>query len=321
MNEQNSTRALVESGILTAVAIILVFAGMYVPLVSLVASFLWPLPITFIYLRNNIKYAVISLVVTGIITAMFSNPFNAIYIVMIFGITSIVLGYCIKTKKSATITILYMSVTYFISIVAFFYGSKMFVQGDILTQFKTVMQQAIETTKNTYLSMGIPKEQIDNMLKQIPSIDTMIMLIPGTLVGASIVISFITYWAAGNLFKRFGYNLNRVKPFSEWYMPMPVAMSLIVLTFLGYILTTRGVRLGEALFFNSASIFRLAFTLIGLCSASYFLKKRGMSKPISVMILIFAVVTPIATLLQFLGIIDYAIDLRKLDRSRKRTAR
>jgi uncharacterized protein YybS (DUF2232 family) len=92
MNEQNSTRALVESGILTAVAIILVFAGMYVPLVSLVASFLWPLPITFIYLRNNIKYAVISLVVTGIITAMFSNPFNAIYIVMIFGITGIVLG-------------------------------------------------------------------------------------------------------------------------------------------------------------------------------------------------------------------------------------
>jgi uncharacterized protein YybS (DUF2232 family) len=104
-------------------------------------------------------------------------------------------------------------------------------------------------------------------------------------------------------------------------MPVQIAMGLIALTVIGYFLSSKNISYGEALLYNSASLFRLGFTLIGLCSASYFLKKKGIAKPIRVMILIFAMFSPLATLLQFLGIIDYAVDLRKLDRSRKRMAK
>lgn len=316
MNRENSTKALVESGILTGVAVVLMLISLYIPVISMVTLFIWPLPITLIYIRHNIKYSILSLIVTGLVITMVSDPFSALWFTIIFGIMSVVMGYCIKTKKPASVTLLYMGITNFICIIAVFYGFTMVVGQDLLGQFKSAIEQSINMTKNMYSSMGMPQETIDSTLKLL-DINKMMMVIPATLVLFSAFVAYVTYSTAGFLFKRFGYNLNRVRPFSEWYMPFEVAMGIILFTFLGYFLNAREVSVGESLFLNSVSIFRLAFILIGLSSAAFFLKKRGMAKGIIFVILLFAAMSPLSSIIEILGVFDYSLDLRKLDTNRK----
>jgi uncharacterized protein YybS (DUF2232 family) len=317
MNKENSTKALVESGILTGVAVVLMLISLYIPVISMVTLFIWPLPITLIYIRHNMKYSVLALIVTGLVTAMVSDPFSAIWFTLIFGIMSVVMGYCVKTKKSASVTLLYMGITNFICIIGVFYGFTLLVGQDLIGQFKTAIEQSMDMARNMYSSMGVAQETIDKTLKQF-DINLMMMMIPGTLVLFSAVVSYITYSTAGYLFKRFGYNLNKVRPFSEWYMPFQVAIGIILFTFLGYILNAKGVSVGESLFVNSVTIFRMAFVLVGLSSAAFFFKKRGMAKGIIFVILLFAAITPLSSILELVGIFDYSLDLRKLDTSRKK---
>lgn len=317
MNRESSTRALTESGILTAASVVLMLISLYIPVISMITLFIWPLPITLIYIRHNIKYSIMSLIATGLVTAMVSDPFSALWFTVIFGIMSVVMGYCINTKKTASITLLYMGITNFICIIAVFYGFTTLIGQDLLGQFKSVLEQSMNMTKNMYSSMGIPQEILENVLKQF-DINSMLRLIPGTLVLFSALVSFITYKAAGFLFKRFGYNLDKIRNFSEWYMPFQVAMGIILFTFLGYFLNVKGVGIGESLFLNSVTIFRLAFTVTGLSSASFFLKKREVSKGVIITILIFAVITPLAGIIELLGVFDYSFDLRKLDTNRKK---
>lgn len=317
MNRENSTRALVESGILTGVAVILALIGIYIPIVALITSFLWPLPITLIYIRHNIKYTLISFFATGIILSILSDPSTVIYIMALYGIMSIVMGYCIKSKKPATVTILFMSITYFICLVASFYILTIFMGIDLIGLFKDAVAQSVISARNMYINMGISKETLEKSINQL-SINTMLMIIPGTLVLFSALVSYITYSTAGYLFKRFGYNLNKIRPFSEWYMPFQVAIGIILFTFLGYFLNAKGARIGESLFLNSVTIFKLAFILIGLSSAAFFLKKRGIAKGIIFVILLFAVITPLSSILELVGIFDYSLDLRKLDTNRKK---
>lgn len=316
MNRENSTRALVESGILTGVAVVLMLISQYIPVISMVTLFIWPLPITLIYIKHNIKYSILSLIVTGLVTAMISDPLSALWFTVIFGIMSIVMGYCVKTKKTATVTLLYMGITNFICIIAVFYGFSFILGQDLIGQFKLAIEQSLDMVKEMYSGMNVPQETIDNALKLF-DVNLMIKMIPGTLVLFSVFVSYITYITAGYLFKRFGYNLNKLRPFSEWYMPFEIAMGLILVTFLGYILKAKGIALGEGLFLNSATVFRLAFILIGLSSASFFLKKRGLAKGAIVAILVFAAISPISSIIEILGIFDYALDLRKLDTKRR----
>lgn len=315
MNRESSTKALVESGILTAVALVLILISLYIPVISMVTLFIWPLPITLIYIRHNIKYSLLSLTLTCLVTAMIAGPYLALWFTLIFGVMSVVMGYCIKTKKPASVTLLYMGITNFICIIAVFYGFAILAGQDLIGQFKTAIEQSMNMAKNMYSSMGIPQETIDKTLKQY-DVNLMMMMIPGTLVLLSALVSYITYSTARYLFKRFGYNLNKIRPFSEWYMPFQVAMGIILFTFLGYILNARGAAIGESLFINSVAIFKVSFILLGLSSAAFFLKKRGMSKGAIAAILFFAAITPLSAILELLGIFDYALDIRKLDKNR-----
>lgn len=316
MNKENSLRALVESGILTVIAVVLALISIYLPLVGMITLVLWPLPITFIYIRYNMKYALISFFVTGILLAVLVGPFQAFSIMLLFGISSIIMGYCIKKSAPASVTILYMSITFFICIIALFYALKVLMNIDLIGLLKQAMEISIETAKNTYLGMGVPSEIIEEAIGSV-SPDVVLMMIPGALVVVSAVCSFVTYSIAGFLFRKFGYNLNRLRKFSEWYMPFQIAFGLIIFTVIGLILDANGITIGENLYLNSMAVFHSMFRLIGLSSAAFFLRKK-MSKGLVVVILLALLISPLSDGLELLGIIDYCFDIRKLDTKRKR---
>ncbi len=317
MNKENSTRVLVELVISTLVAVVLALISIYLPLLGMVTLILWPLPITYLYMKYNIKFALISFLVTGVILIILVGPFQAFSIMLLFGISSIVMGYCIKKSTPASVTILYMSITFFICIIALFYVLKIFMNVDLVGLLRQAMEMSIETAKNAYLEIGVPSEVIEEAIGVINP-DLVLMMIPGALVVVSAVFSYITYSIAGFLFKRFGYNLNRLRKFSEWYMTFNIAFGLILFTVVGLILNANGITIGENLYLNSMAVFHSMFKLVGLSSAAFFLRKKRMAKGLVFVILLVLLISPLSDGLELLGIFDYCFDIRKLDTNRKR---
>ena len=92
------TSAMVESGILAAIAIVMALISMYVPVAGVFVNFVWPLPIIICGMRHGMKWSLMSLAVAGMIIAIIISPLQAFFLVAIFGLMGIVLGECMRRR-------------------------------------------------------------------------------------------------------------------------------------------------------------------------------------------------------------------------------
>ena len=94
------TSALVEAGILAAIAVLFTIVSNYIPVLSFIANVIWPLPIILCGRRNGLKWSILSLIVAGIIVAMLLSPVMAITEVLILGIVGLAMGEAMRRQMS-----------------------------------------------------------------------------------------------------------------------------------------------------------------------------------------------------------------------------
>ena len=90
------TSAMVEAGILAAIAIVMALISMYVPVLGAFVNFVWPLPIVICGCRHGLKWSIMTLLVATIIIAMIMSPVNAFFLAAIFGLLGLILGECMR---------------------------------------------------------------------------------------------------------------------------------------------------------------------------------------------------------------------------------
>ena len=90
------TSAMVEAGILAAIAIVMALISMYVPVLGAFVNFVWPLPIVICGARHGLKWSIMTLLVATIIIAMIMSPVNAFFLAAIFGLLGLILGECMR---------------------------------------------------------------------------------------------------------------------------------------------------------------------------------------------------------------------------------
>lgn len=316
MRDKSSTRAMVESGLLTAITVVLILLSLYVPVLYMIGIFLWPLPVTFVYIRHGAKYSIMSLVVAGIITAISYDPVSALNITATFGLMSIVLGYCIKNKKDFFFSVILMSAAMFISLILVLKIFSVFMGQDIITMLTDQINQMREMAASMYSQMGVPKETQELALNAFPTAEVFKKMLPIGLLIGSITMAFISYTIAGKVFKRFGYEISIMKPLSNWYMPVQLAIGIIGLVLLSYLMVYFKIKNAEVLFINTSLLMQFAFLIDGVAAVDFFMKKKDITKGLRIFILIFLIFSQIGRFLFFIGLIDYALNLRKLDVTR-----
>lgn len=57
MENKNSTRSIVEAGLMSAMVLVLMLLNAYVPVLGYMGLFILPLPITMLVVRHNLKVA------------------------------------------------------------------------------------------------------------------------------------------------------------------------------------------------------------------------------------------------------------------------
>lgn len=319
MQNRTQTRSIVEAGLLTAINVVLILASIYLPFLYFIGLFLWPMPIALVHLRHGFKYSILSVIATGLIVAFTVDPVTAVTFALIYGLLGLAMGYCIKNRKSVLLTIIIMSAVVFISTAVIVKISGLILGQDIIKTITEMIDESVKMAKQMYGAIGVPQEQIDTVLNRvIPNADIIKMIFPSTMIIYSIVTSLISYLFAHKIFNRFGYNVERIKPLSEWFVSVKLATAIFVIVLISFLLVLMKVNNSAIYYFNAQILFNFVFSINGIAAVDYYFIKKNMKGTLRFLIILMIATSPLSNLLFIIGVLDYIFNYRGLDYMRIR---
>jgi len=299
------TKVIVEGALTSAIFIVLFLICIYIPPISIVGVFFWPIPLLFYTSRHGIKAGLIAFLAAFVLMLLFTHIITAVS-GLLFLITGLVMGYVLYLRKSAFAVLTAGSLATIIGLVAY-YGA--LVSFFHIAPFKEIIDSAIKFSKEAEkLSPSSAKEQWEmyrEMFKMLPTLAPMILTIGG------ISFSFIIQLISAPILRRLGADFPKWPAFREWSVPRSL---------LWYYLISLGILLFGRLETNSTlymvvlnvfEILELAMVLQGVTLIFYFFHERGTRITIPVILSIVGVIIPFTLyIIRILGIIDLGIGLR-----------
>lgn len=311
------TRALVEASLLSALAAVAVIISVSMPIFSIVGGIIFPVCITYVAFKHDIRISIMSLFVSVVLSSIIVGPVQAGAVGLQFGITAIVLGYCLQKKYSPFITIIAMSVATFIGYIAMLKLSTLFMGVDILKEITDTFNESLKDSIKIMKSMGATDAQISNSnLKEITP-QMLRTFLPGALIVGSIMSSYIVYIIVGLVFKRLRITIRGIKPLDQWYIGDYTSFGLLSITMLSLILYYLKVPNADIVYSSMYMLLLFVFVVIGISVVVWFLKSRGIPRGVQILIIVFLVFSQMLIVLCFLGLLDFIIDFRKINPARR----
>lgn len=327
-NRKYNTKSIVEAGLISAVIIILMLITGYVPMVSFMGTLILPVPVALLYIRHNLKVTLTAIVVSAIITAALFNPIQALLSAISFGLTGLTLGYSVRKNKSSTYILILMGLTSLIATVLTTVLTIVIIQKSGVTQFiiKSVndacdtFKQSFEMAKSFYSKAGMTSEQLA-LLDQFTNMinpDLLFNAIAAGLILQAASSAFLNYIVSKAILRRLGYTLQRIRPFTEFYINSFIGALVVLPVPLGIFLQAKGIPVGKPLLVSGEIIMQVVFAVIGISVAVYFLKRRfNLPNAFIILIVIFTAFNQLFTLAyMFIGLADMLFDFRKINPNR-----
>lgn len=312
------TRMLVEASLLSALSAVILIASAYIPVFSIVGVFIWSIPITFLSFKYDIKTSLLSLVVSLALAMMIASPVTVLTLGLSYGLTAVVLGFCLRKNYSPFITIMAMTVSTFIGYIAVLQLTILFTGIDPLKQFYTMIDESIKKSIEIAKSMGTTEEQIKSSPIYSMTSQNIKMILPGVMVIASAMGSFVTYYLVELTFKKIRVKINKIQPFDQWYIRSNFGTGLLSATLISMILLYFKVPNSIIVYNSLFSILGFTFEITGLSVVIWFLKSKGVRKGFLILIAVFMLLSRMGIILFIIGIVDYVVDFRKINPAKRR---
>ncbi|EJO5348135.1 YybS family protein [Clostridium botulinum] len=321
-NRENKTKPVIEAGLMVSLMIILIMFNLYFPVISIFVSFVLPIPIAVLYLRQDYKTTLLAILVTGIITTMIRNPIIALGTTISFGTIGYLLGYCIKKQKSIFMTIMILTAGFLLSGILILLIQVLFIDKNVILKNINMMKESMKLTKEFYSKAGIPKEQLEQIDKMIALLkpDIMLKVLPLSLIIAAFLSALLNYAITKKVLTKLGYNnLKSLPHISKIYINVRLVTIAAIGLLIGIILQRKSIELGDYFFITSQFIFTTLLLIDGVSTFIYYMRnKYKISKGILIFILFITVFSlNLSAFYISLGLIDTIFDFRKLDSFRQ----
>ena len=230
------TSAMVEAGILAAIAIVMALISMYVPVAGAFVNFVWPLPIIICGMRHGLKWSLMSLIVAGIIIAIIISPIQAFFLVAIFGLMGIILGECMRRRMPPMKLMFFGSIGAVLALIINVVLSFLVLGINPIEMMFTSFNQSLVELANYYREQGMSEADIKTAVKGYEDLLSMMRIImPGAFLISAPVLAFINYWVAKKILVKLGESFEPVPPFSDLQVPgwilIPYTASLFAVTY------------------------------------------------------------------------------------------
>lgn len=311
---QTNTHAIVEAGVMSAVAVIFALISAYFPILGIFVTLLWPVPFILLGVRHDFRWSVMATVVAAVMSAIFIQPLKAVSIIIDFVPIGLVLAHAFRARFGPFKTIMWGAVACLASNLGGIVLSLLVVGINPLNFQLEAMQTAVPQAMEIYRNFGMPEEQIAQLEAQFTAAMAFIpLVIPALLAVAAVFQTLLNFLFARVILRRFGVQTPAFPPFREWTLPRPF---LYVLA-LGIISAYVGKSLSQDLLFRiGANLLWVSAVLFfgqGLALIYYLAEKYNLSRLMRNIILIMIITNGLLQLAAVLaGVYDLAADFRRL---------
>ena len=219
MNFKN-TRAVVETGFISALVMVFVFLGSSFPLMGPLATVLMPATLLVLGLRRGVRWSVLSLVTVLFMTAVLISPW-AVLVIAVFGCIGIlpVVGY--ERGWSTGKRLIIPAIVGTILIPFIFWLSAWAANMDVIGLLQQTEATFYDQLKTSYEAQGVSSAEIAQVLQYWQAVVTQMkqMLVAG-LFASMVAITYLTIWVAGIISRRTGGVAFPVPTISEWRVPI-----------------------------------------------------------------------------------------------------
>ena len=212
----------VEGGLLTAIAVILGLASIYLPVVGVIVEFFCPVPFVVLTVRRGVKIGIAALFVSFILLTLFTGPVLSVRLALTLNFCGVVLGYFIaknfSTVKCFLATFISAAVAQMLLII--FLATVMdinFAELELST-----LKESFDEVFKIYEDAGIDQAVLSEMRKRIfQVVEMMAYLIPIILILMALINSIACYLTSKWTFKKLRMEFVAPLPkFSEWRFPV-----------------------------------------------------------------------------------------------------
>ncbi|MBQ7021304.1 MAG: YybS family protein [Phascolarctobacterium sp.] len=270
------TSAMVESGIMAAIAIVMALISMYVPVAGAFVNFVWPLPIIICGMRHGLKWSLMSLIVAGVIIAIVISPINAFFLVAIFGLMGIILGECMRRRLPPMKLMFFGSIGAVLALIINVVLSFAVLGINPIEMMFASFNQSLTELAVYYREQGMSEADIKTAVQGYADLLSMMRIImPGAFLVSAPVLAFINYWAAKKILAKLGETFEPFPPFTQLQVPgwilFPYAASLFAVTY--FYLNDRDSWMYN-LSVNVQTVTSFLLVLQGICLIYWFVENK-----------------------------------------------
>ena len=320
------TRALTEGAVMAALTAILALAGIYMPVLGLLAALVWTLPVVAICLRHGMRAGLLCMIAAALIILIVSSPVTALTLVIPCAGPALLLGQVLRRKWPTGRTILLTTITtafcmlLSLGLAAFLTGISPWEDWLML---KESMLKSFEALLPVYESMGVLQQmgisQEEFLAQMTATLELLQYLLPALLFLSALLSAAMNYVLSHQIFRRLKMDLPPMGRFYQFRQPWWQIWGLIF-SFAAALFLPRALpqlTLLNQLVSNILIFYVILYFLQGTAVYVFYTKKCSRLTAVLLrIILLFALLTGNLLVLLALvigGVVDAFADFRKLE--------
>lgn len=314
----NQSKILTEGALLTAIYIILLLIATFVPVITLVATFLLPVPFIIFASRHDWKPSFLMFAVASVLSVLFATIFT-FPITVLMGAGGIMIGSAIHKKLSPYETWARGTIGFVLGLVFIFVFSQFVFQVNLINEIDQMINQSMQMSRKFMEQIGFADQAEDQMVLIEQQIEMIKNLIPAGIAFIAILIAVISQWVSYKVINRLEDRKLHFPPFRLLRMPV----SLVWIYFFALIFTFFQLDPSSTLFLAVNNVQILAgmlMTLQGFSFIFFYAHHKNKSKALPITSVILTLLFPflLLYLVRLLGIIDIGFSLRdRLSKDKK----
>ncbi len=234
MSQRNRTSGMVESSILLAIMMVLIIAGVYLPIIGGFAMLAQPGVLFLIMARQGMRWGVLATVASFMLATILVGPLQALGLFLSSFLPGIIFAWLVYRKYSISWVMLG-------STFAFWLGMVAGVALSVLVMGMDISPETIEAQMNGFIAVNpmyanMPPEQLAQAKALIPLMAQMFLGILGVfLLFISMLMTYLNYWITAYLARRFAQiQLETFPPFYTWTFPKWLGTPFLIVMIAGY---------------------------------------------------------------------------------------
>lgn len=217
-NKNFSAKAVRDGAMMTALSVIFMLMGIYVPFLSTLGMLLSGVPLAVLYFKDGLRPSVYAAVIASFILFFFTVNFLSSFLMMLaYGVPGLVAGICLKKRLPLYYSVFSVSGAFLIGFLCQLLSVKLFM-GGIEDMFNQVFEMTEKSLETMLASMN---EKNGGALAQNVDINDLMasvkelfkLYFPSMCIIVSVVSGYAIYCLSGYILKRLRIYRGEITPF------------------------------------------------------------------------------------------------------------